>query len=155
MKLKKICSETLLKVALTELNPRRRKWTTKWRSPLLMTYFLSAPPWDNLPSPPLHSSNQFTHTHTHTEWCCCLLLLLARCLSTWKFLPSAEDILLLSSGTCVHLLGARVAWNAPVRGSRGRSSHAGDRLLFRGPSLRSPPAAHISNVWPFLCQREK
>lgn len=76
----------------------------KTLGPLRMTYFLSAPPWDNLPSPPLpSSSSQFTHTHS--EWCCCLPLL-AHCLSTWKFLLSVEDIFFYCSGAepvCIFL----------------------------------------------------
>lgn len=80
----------------------------KTLGPLRMTYFLSAPPWDNLPSPPPPPS---LHTHTHTLRVV-LLPAAARTLSVHLEISPQRGgyfFLLLRSGTGVHLLGARVA----------------------------------------------
>lgn len=80
----------------------------KTLGPLRMTYFLSAPPWDNLPSPPPPSLHLPVYTHTLRV---VLLPAAARTLPVHLEISPQRGgyFLLLRSGTAVHLLGARVA----------------------------------------------
>lgn len=85
------------KIKQTRKKQKRNRTGDSWRTttvigPLIMTHFLSAPPWDDMPPPHLHTRTcthgvvSAAHIHTPTD--------------TRTFSPNAEDIFAAEKRSC-------------------------------------------------------